>query len=129
MGTRIIKGSFWEDTPIRLQAEWPMSDGVLWQTSDFTNGVALRIFDKSLSNSSTPVYSTNRVIGNVLTNTPGDWIYSDTGPNFHDVVTNGEITNMVGGHSYRVEYGFTLDNGQGVERLVFLGRAKSIDSA
>lgn len=127
MSTRTIRGTFREGSPIHLSAEWPTDGGSLWQQADFLS-VSLSVFDRSVSNDSTAIATPARVVSGVLTNTPGSWTLSATGPNFNDWVTNGEVS-IEGGHSYDFEYGFVRTDGFGTERLVFTGRARPVRGA
>lgn len=117
-------GLFPEGQALRIEAQWPREDGILYQTSDFSGSTfGLTVYDLSVSNSHTAVLDTTRSISSVLTNSPGSWSYDSTGKNFDDYVGTNEVA-FEGGHSYQIEYVGTRLDGSGNQRLAFIARCE-----
>lgn len=122
MGRTIIKCEpFPEGEAARLRAQWPDEDDNLFQTTSFSS-LTLRVYDLSVSNTTTPVFSNARTVATVLTNVAQSWALDGTGYNFADNVLTNEVA-YEGGHTYRWSYEGVRTDGTGSERLAFEARA------
>jgi hypothetical protein len=80
------------------------------QQGDLSGTVALSVFDMSSTDVDSPIFTTNRVIGNTVFDSLQTWSLDGTGYNFQDTVTTGEVA-LEGGHTYRLCYRFNATNG------------------
>jgi hypothetical protein len=112
-----IRSEMGEGGNPRTLARVVNQNGVVLTTDDFdgTGGaIAYTVYDEQAADPSTPVVSTALLTpANVISSlsTTG-WAKDDTGYNFDFKITDSAVC-AEGGHTYRIEYGFVLDNDAG----------------